>query len=239
MNCTQIRPALGAAAIVIALACSGAGQHSGMSGNMGSTGQQPAWRSLFDGRSADAWRAYRGTALPAGWKVADGMLFKEAPTEDIVTKEQFGDFELEFEWKVSQGGNAGVFYRATEEYDKIYWSATEYQLLDDANARDGRSPLTSTGANYGLYPAPPGHVKPAGEWNASRIVVRGTHAEHWLNGQKLVEYEYGSADWEAKVKASKFNDWPKYGRARSGHIGVQGDHGGLLAFRSIRIRELK
>ena len=197
------------------------------------------WRLLFDGRSTEGWRVYRSNARPEGWFVRDGSLMKEAATEDIVTVDQFGDFELELEWRVSSGGNAGIFYRATEEYDKVYWSATEYQLLDDANARDGRNRLTSAGSNYGLYPAPEGALKPAGEWNSTRIIVRGTHAEHWLNGVKLLDYEYGSADWEAKVKASKFNDWPKYGRARRGFIAIQGDHGGVLALRNVRIREIR
>lgn len=195
------------------------------------------WRSLFDGRTLTGWRVYRSQAQPAEWHARDGMLVKDRPTHDIVTVDQFGDFELEFEWRISSRGNAGVFYRATEEYEKIYWSATEYQLLDDASQRrDDR--LTATGSAYAMYPAAPGAAKPAGEWNSTRIVARGSHVEHWLNGTKLLEYEYGSPDWKAKVKASKFGDWPNYGRARRGHIGLQGDHGGQLALRNIRIREL-
>ena len=195
------------------------------------------WRPLFDGRSLAGWRVYRSPAQPSGWVARDGALVKDRPTEDIVTVDQFGDFELELEWKISSRGNSGVFYRATEEYDKIYWSATEYQLLDDAS-QPGVDRLTATGSAYALYPAAAGAVKPAGEWNSSRIVARGNRVEHWLNGRKLLEYEYGSPDWEAKVKATKFVDWPNYGRARRGHIGVQGDHGGQLALRNIRIREL-
>ena len=164
---------------------------------------------------------------------------KESTTQDLITKEQFGDFELEFEWRIGRGGNSGVFYRATEEYDRIYWSAPEYQLLDDPNAADGRDRLTAAGSAYGLYPAPAGVVKPADEWNTTRIVARGAHVEHWLNGQKLLEYELWSPDWEAKLKPSKFNAWPNYGRARQGHIGIQGDHRGTLAFRNVRIRELR
>ena len=197
------------------------------------------WRLLFDGRSMDAWRGYREQAMPAGWRAEDGMLMKSAPTNDIVTRDEFADFDLRFDWKVSRGGNAGVFYRATEEYDKVYWSSTEYQLLDDPNARDGQNPLTSAGAAYGFYPAPRGVVKPADEWNSSRIVVQGKRVEHWLNGQKLLEYEYGSPDWEAKYKASKFTPYPNYGRSTRGRIAIQGDHGGVLALRNIRIRELR
>lgn len=207
-----------------------------MTASMGTT-QRGEWRSLFDGRTLAGWRGYRSQGEPSGWVVREGTLAKERPTDDIVTVDQFDDFELELEWRISAGGNAGVFYRATEEYAKIYWSATEYQLLDDASMRqDDR--LTATGSAYALYPAAAGAAKPSGEWNSTRIVARGNHVEHWLNGTRLLEYEYGSADWQAKVKASKFGDWPNYGRARRGHIGVQGDHGGRLALRNIRIREL-
>src|SRR5919202_1955113 len=111
------------------------------------------------------------------------------------------------------------------------------QGLDDARHADGKSRLTSAGAAYGLYPSPAGVVKPAGEWNKVRLVVNGAHVEHWLNGQKVVEYELWSPDWEAKVKASKFAAWPGYGRARRGHIALQ-DHGNQVWFRNIRIRRL-
>jgi hypothetical protein len=185
------------------------------------------WRPLFDGKTT------------AGWAIKDGVLVKEGKSSDLVTKDQYGDFELEFDWKLAPGGNAGVLYRGTEEYDHIYWSAPEYQLLDDAAHADGKNRLTSAGSAYALYPPPAGVVKPAGEWNSSRIVARGAHVEHWLNGQKVVEYELWSPDWEAKVKASKFKDWPNYGRAKRGHIALQGDHEGSLAFRNIRIREIR
>lgn len=196
------------------------------------------WRLLFDGKTLDGWRVYRGQSQPGGWIADQGLLTKHQATDDIISTEQFADFELQFEWRVSEGGNAGVFYRATEEYEKVYWTGTEYQLLDDANHPDGRNRLTSAGANYGLYPAPPGVVKPAGQWNSSRILVRGNHAEHWLNGVKLLEYEYGSPDWKAKVAASKFAEWPAYGRAIRGHIAIQGDHTGTLALRNIKLRSL-
>lgn len=197
------------------------------------------WRMLFDGRSLDGWRVYRGQATPGGWFVRDGALTKVQPTADIITVDEFGDFELALDWRIAMGGNAGLFYRATEEYDHVYWSGPEYQLLDDANAPDGTSRLTSAGSAYGLYPAPAGMLKPAGEWNSTRIVLHGAHVEHWLNGTKLLEYELWSPDWEAKIKATKFGAWPNYGRAKRGHIAVQGDHAGELALRNIRIRELK
>jgi hypothetical protein len=140
---------------------------------------------------------------------------------------------------ISPGGNAGVFYRGTEEYDHVYWSAPEYQLLDDAAHKDGQNRLTAAGAAYALYASPEGVVKPAGKWNAARIVVSGAHVEHWLNGKKVVEYELWSPDWEARVKASKFTDALRYGRATRGLIGIQGDHEGTLSLRNIRIQDLK
>jgi hypothetical protein len=201
--------------------------------------QAAGWRLLFDGRDPAHWRVYKAQSQSAGWYVEDGTLKKTGPTDDIITREQFGDFELALDWRLSAGGNAGLFYRGTEEYDHIYWTAPEYQLLDDAAHRDGGNRLTSAGAAYGLYPAPPGVVRPAGEWNSTRILLQGAHVEHWLNGTKLLEYELWSPDWEAKVRASKFGEWPKYGRARRGHIAIQGDHEGELALRNIRIRELR
>jgi hypothetical protein len=203
------------------------------------TQQKGGWRSLFDGATTTGWRGYQKPEVPAGWKVEGGTLTKEVATGDLITTDSFGDFELALDWKIGPGGNAGLFYRGTEEYDHVYWSAPEYQLLDDASAPDGRSRLTAAGAAYGLYPAPAGIVKPAGEWNSTRIVVKGAHVEHWLNGQKLLEYELWSPDWEAKVKASKFAVWPNYGRAHRGHIAIQGDHDGVLALRDIKVREIK
>jgi hypothetical protein len=200
--------------------------------------QAAGWRLLFDGRTTAGWRGYKTTVMPNGWRVADGTLTKDASVDDILTTDQFGDFELSLDWRIGTGGNAGIFYRATEEYEKVYWSAPEYQLLDDANAPDGKSRLTSAAAAYGLYPSPAGIVKPAGEWNSTRIIAKGAHVEHWLNGQKVVQYELWSPDWEAKVKGSKFVDWPNYGRSKSGFLAIQGDHNGVLALRNIKIRTL-
>ena len=203
--------------------------------------QQPpsAWRPLFDGTSLDAWRGFKTDSVPSGWRIVDRTLAKETPVGDIVSKEEFGDFELELEWKIGEAGNSGIFYRGTEEYNRIYWSAPEYQLLDDIKAEDNKTRLTCAGAAYALYPSPEGHLKPVGEWNQTRIVAKGAHVEHWLNGFKLLEYELWSPDWEAKVKSSKFNVYPNFGRAKKGHIALQGDHAGMLAFRNIRVREIR
>ena len=195
------------------------------------------WRLLFDGTTTEGWRGYRRDAMPAGWRVEAGALTRVAAGGDIITRDQFGDFELELEWQVEPGGNSGIFYRATEDEDAIWQTAPEMQVLDDAAHPDGRSPLTSAGALYALYPAPPGIVRPAGEWNSVRLIARGPHVEHWLNGVKVVDVEIGSPDWEARIRQSKFSTVPRFGRNASGHIGLQ-DHGDRVAFRNIKIRVL-
>jgi hypothetical protein len=203
------------------------------------TGKPGSWRPLFDGTSLDAWRGYKSPVVPEGWKIVDGTLAKTTPVKDIVTKDEFGDFELELEWKIGEAGNSGIFYRGTEEYEHIYWSAPEYQLLDNIKAADNKRPDHLAGAAYEISVPPADAVKPVGEWNQTRIIAKGNHVEHWLNGRKTAEYEFGSPEWKAKVAASKFKDWPNYGRASKGHIAIQGDHNGELAFRNIRIRELQ
>jgi hypothetical protein len=195
------------------------------------------WRLLFDGRTTAGWRGYRKDSLPAGWQVIDGALTRVAAAGDIVTVNQYGNFELALEWRVGPGGNSGIFYRVTEDGEHAWLSGPEMQVLDDAAHADGRSPLTSAGALYGLYPAPRGVVRPAGEWNAARIVLNGARVEHWLNGTRVVEAELGSSDWEARLKRSKFATMPRYGRNRSGHIALQ-DHGDRVEYRNIKIRVL-
>ena len=203
------------------------------------TAKPGPWKPLFDGTSLDAWRGYKSPTVPEGWKIVDGTLAKTTPVKDIVTKDEFGDFELELEWKIGEAGNSGIFYRGTEEYDHIYWSAPEYQLLDNIKAEDNKRPDHLAGAAYELSVPPADAVKPVGEWNQTRILAKGNHVEHWLNDRKTAEYEINSPEWKAKVDASKFKVYPNYGRAARGHIALQGDHNGELAFRNIRIRELK
>ena len=231
------------AVLVLTVGCRTGATHSspgaGGAAAAPSTAAPGPWRSLFDGKSLAAWRGFKDPAVPTGWTVVDGTIAKTATTRDIVTKDEFGDFELELEWKIGEAGNSGIFYRASEEYTRIYWSGPEYQLLDDEKAGDNKTRLTCAGAAYGLYPSPAGHLRPVGGWNKTRIVARGAHVEHWLNDFKLLEYELWSPDWEAKVKASKFGEWPNYGRSKTGHIGIQGDHNGPLSLRNVRIRELR
>jgi hypothetical protein len=196
------------------------------------------WEPLLGDHDAPALRGWAEEGFPKGWKIEHGVLSKQGSVDDLVTRREYASFELEFEWKLGTAGNSGLFYRGTREYDHIYWSAPEYQLLDDANAPDGRNRLTAAAADYALYAAPAGVVHGAGRWNRTRIVVAGNHVEHWLNGRKVVSYELGSADWAAHVAASKFKDYPNYGKATSGLIGLQGDHPGSLWVRGLRIREL-
>ncbi len=207
----------------------------GVPNTLSAAEQKAGWRLLFDGHTTKGWRGYMKQEMPAGWKVVDGALTRVAPAGDIITNEQFTNFELSIDWKVEPGSNSGIFYRAVEGPEEIYFGAPEMQVLDDAKHPDGKSELTSAGSDYGLYPAPRGAVHPAGEWNTARIVVNGTHVEHWLNGRKLLEYELGSADWKQRVANSKFKEWPEYGKAATGHIGLQ-EHGGGVAYRNIKIR---
>ncbi len=201
-----------------------------------SQGARP-WRSLFDGKTTAGWRGYRQAQLPAGWQVVDGALTRVGAGGDIVSVDQFGDFELSLEWKIAPGGNSGVFYRVTEDDEVMWHTAPEMQLIDDAGYKEKLKPAQKSGANYDLHAPARDVARPAGSWNETRIIVHGQHVEHWLNGVKVVEYELGSADWNRRVKASKFSEYPRYGQARRGHIGLQ-DHGDGVAFRNIKVREL-
>jgi hypothetical protein len=238
MRCRATRAALAAGFVAGAIACSRATPvpEAGMST---ADEQGAGWRFLFDGASAAGWRGFKSTSLPAGWQVKDGALTRVAEAGDIVTDEVFRDFELTLEWKVAAGGNSGIFYRVSEapELKYVWESGPEMQVLDDARHPDGRKPETSAGACYGLYPAPRGISRPAGEWNQVRILVQGTRVEHWLNGTRIVAYELGSPDWEDRVRKSKFATMPRYGREPTGHIALQ-DHGDWVAYRNIKIRVL-
>lgn len=221
------------------IGCASASQNAEQSSSSTAFGSSAGWQTLFDGTSMNAFRGYKSQTMPKGWSIVNGELTKSGGVEDLVTREKFANFELSFDWKLGPGGNGGVMYRVTEEYDHPYWSGPEYQLLDDAGHPDGKSRLTAAGSDYALYPSPAGVVKPANQWNSSLIVVQGNHVQHWMNGQKLLEYDLLSPDWAAKVKASKFGAWPNYGRATSGYIAIQGDHDGALSMRNIKIRVLK
>ena len=198
------------------------------------------WLVLFDGKSVSGLRGYRMDSFPWGsWAIEDGSL-KTVPGEkgiDIISIEIFKDFELQLEWKLQSGGNSGIFYFATEEGDFIWQSAPEMQVLDNISHQDGLRDQTSAGALYDLIPTIRGAVKPLGEFNKVRIVSKNGNIQHWLNQTLILEYEYGSEAFEELVSKSKFRDMPLFGKASSGKVGLQGDHGEVW-YRNIRIKKL-
>jgi len=200
--------------------------------------QAQGFRLLFDGTSTNGWRGYRRATMPEGWSAVNGALTRVSQTSDIISVDEYENFELRLSWRIPPGGNSGIMYHVTEEGAAVYTSGPEMQVLDDSGHADGRNRLTSAGSDYGLYAAPAGIVHRAGEWNDVRIIVNGAHVEHWMNGVMVVEYELWSPEWRARVQASKFAQWPEYGMAHRGHIALQGDHDGAVAYRAIRIRVL-
>ena len=195
------------------------------------------WRLLFDGRTTSGWRGFKQSSMPGGWQAVDDALTRVTGGGDIITIDQFTNFELALEWQVAPGGNSGIMFRVTEAADATYLTGPEMQVLDNAGHPDGASPLTSAGACYGLYPPSSNVARPGGSWNAVRLIANGTHVEHWLNGVKIVEYELFSADWLARFRASPHRDAPLYGREPRGYIALQ-DHGDRVAYRNIKIRVL-
>ncbi len=210
---------------------------------------EAGWILLFDGQTTNGWRSYNGEGFPeAGWEVADGCLIvlasdgeEESNGGDIVTDAEFDNFELSIEFQLSPEANSGIFYRAIENPGEPIWhNAPEYQVLDDTayiemDTMDMYKHLT--GDNYDLHASFVTAANPLGEWNRARIVVNGSHVEHWLNGQKTAAYELWTADWEQLVSDSKFAEYPDYGRATAGHIGLQ-DHGHTLRYRNIKLRPI-
>lgn len=193
---------------------------------------------LFDGSSMDSFRGYKEEAIGAGWKVVDGTLhFDGTRSGDIITKKEYGSFELTFDWKVSEGGNSGVMYRVTLGDNAPYMSGIEYQILDNDKHADGKSRTTSAAALYALYQPGDKMPKAVGEWNSSKIVVDGDKVEHWLNGDKVVDVEIGSDEWKEKVAESKFASWKKFGKSKRGHIAFQ-DHSDPVWYRNIKIKAM-
>jgi hypothetical protein len=210
----------------------------------GPAGAAPGpWKTLFDGTSTDAWRGYGRDSFPTNaWKVENGELKTIAGVKDavdIVTKDKYGDFELELEWKLKPGGNSGIIYRAAElpAPAQSWHTGPEMQILDDEKHRDGLDPKTSAGALYALVAPTNKTLKPVGEWNKVRLVVNGNHVEHWLNGNKVVEAELDSPEIKALIAASKFKAYPRFAKEPEGHIVLQ-YHGDEVAFRNVRVRSL-
>jgi hypothetical protein len=205
------------------------------------TQKAEGWKLLFDGKSTAGWQTYKNKESNS-WKVEDGVLHCVAADSadkraDLRTVNQYSNFALAFDWKIGYQGNSGVIYRATEEFDEPYLSGPEYQLLDDVGYPGEWTDKNMTAANYDMHAAENKKLNPQGEWNTSKIVVNGNHVEHWLNGGKVVEYEFGSDDWKALKDGSKWKEEAGYGMASTGYIDLQ-DHGGEVWFRNIMIKEL-
>jgi len=193
--------------------------------------QEGEWKSLFDGKTFSGWQSGNGKPVSKGWVVVDGCIHRESRGGDIVTVEQFEDFELELEWKVAPKANSGIKYRFKKGL------GPEYQVLDDKLHGNGKNPLTSAAAMYALFACNDQKVlKPVGEFNKARIVARGTKLEHWLNGKKVLEVDTASPAWEKAKANSKFKGKAGYGEG-SGRILLQ-DHGDKVWYRNIRIRRL-
>lgn len=200
------------------------------------------WKLLFNGENMEGWRTFKDKENDS-WEVVDGTLHckpKDAAEKrsDIMTVDQYANFDFVFEWKVAPGDNSGVIYRATEEFDRPYLSGPEYQIIDDKGYSSPLTPTQTSGSNYDMHAAPDTKkINPPGEWNTGRIVANGNHVEHWLNGEKIIEYEINSEDWIQRKEGSKWKDAQGYGIAPQGHIDLQ-DHGGEVWFRNLKVKVL-
>ena len=207
---------------------------------IGCNNSNNTWDILFDGEKVIGMRGYKMDSFPSSsWEIENGSL-KTIPGSkgvDIISVKKYQDFELELDWKLGPGGNSGVFYFATEDGDYIWQSALEMQVLDNLAHVDRLDPVTSAGALYGLMAPEEEVVRPIGQYNQIKVRSLNNHIEHWLNGKKILEFEYGSKLFKELVSNSKFRDMPFFGKASSGHIGLQGDHGEVW-YKNIRIRKL-
>jgi 3-keto-disaccharide hydrolase len=230
---------LAAAGLLIAAAAATHAQSAPADNTLTAQEKAEGWKLLFDGKTTDGWRGYQKKDVPAGWKAVDGELARVGEGGDLVSIDEYTDFDLKIDWKIAPNGNSGIFYRGSESEERMYYSAPEYQVLDNDGHPDAKNgPDRFAGANYALMAPSKQVCHPAGQWNSTRIVVRGAHVEHWLNGEKVVDYELWSPEWKKLVAASKFKAWPTYGMAKTGRIGLQ-DHGNAVAFKNIKIKVLK
>lgn len=204
------------------------------------------WVLLFDGKSLDGWRDFKGDSLKtAPWKIEKGTLASLGTGSDstgyIVTKKEYENFIITFDWKVSKGANSGLLYHVVErpQYKVPYVTGPEYQLIDDKGFPDKIEEWQKAGADYAMYvpDTTKKELKEAGEWNTSKIVFDNGHVEHWLNGQKIVEFEAWTDDWFTRRAGGKWDFAPEYGLARSGIFALQ-DHGYKIWFKNIKVKEL-
>ena len=192
------------------------------------------WKLLFDGKTTDGWRNYKKDDISDKWKIVDGALtMTEKGAGDIITKDQYGAFELTLDYNISPGGNSGLMYHVRETADKPWQTGPEIQIQDNQRGHDPQK----AGWLYQFYKTDVDATNPPGEWNTLRIVISPEKCEHYMNGKKYVEYVKGSEDWNKLLAASKFSKFPEFGVHKSGHICLQ-DHGTLVSFRNVKIRNL-
>lgn len=231
-----------AAAICIAAslfaALPAAAQRNAMPNTLTDAEKKDGWTLLFDGKTLNGWHRYQQPGNTEGWEVQDGALTKTTANADLLSDRTFANFELLLEWKIQAKGNSGIFFWATEDTKVVYMNAPEIQVLDNAGHPDGKSPLTSAGALYGLFPSDSTFPKPVGEWNLVRVVAKGSVIETWFNGHKIARADFDSPELLAQIAKTKFAAWPTYGKSRKGSIGLQ-EHGNIVWYRNIKIRELK
>jgi hypothetical protein len=201
------------------------------------------WKLLFDGTTFNGWRNF-GSDSMIGWAIDSGSMLALGlggdHANDIITKDEFENFELSVDWKTSPGGNSGILFNSVEDtaIKAIYEIAPEYQLVDDLGFPDKLEEWQKTAACYAMFTADPKKtLMPVGQYNVSKIVVQNGHVEHWLNGAKVVEYQMWTPQWDSLKMAGKWKDYPLYGTAHKGHIGLQ-DHGKKTWFRNIKIHTL-
>tara|TARA_B100000900_G_C20586292_1_gene719727 strand:+ start:479 stop:1195 length:717 start_codon:yes stop_codon:yes gene_type:complete len=204
------------------------------------------WISLFDGTTLQGWRGYNGVEIQGSWTAENGVLQLEPISQDgvqvnIITESQYDDFDLRFEWKLEAGTNSGVMFHVGEGPRKPYLTGPEYQILDNLGFRNRKglpvTPKEHTASHYSIEAPASDETKPIGDWNASRIVVKGNQVEYWLNDVKTAAYEMHSPKWKKQVANSKFKTWEYYASNGKGHIGLQ-DHGHRVWFRNLKIKVL-
>jgi hypothetical protein len=233
------------AALALGASITGLSQAADTPNTLTAFERSAGWRLLFDGRTTAGWHSFGNDAsvVPSkanGWDVSDGTLVAlgrgTETTADIVTNDDFASFELSIDWKLAPQANSGIFFHVVEQGQKeIYATGPEYQLIDD----DGwKGPLESwqrTGANYAMHPPLAKAAKPVGQWNRTRIVVNGDRVEHWLNDVKTADYRLWTPEWLALKANGKWKDYPAYGAAKQGKIGLQ-NHGNMSWFRNIKVK---
>jgi hypothetical protein len=228
--------------LALAITCAGLASMAGDFNTLTDAEKADGWKLLFDGTATSGWRGYATNVFPKGWVIEDGCLKNVGGAHggDLVTKEQFTDFDLKFEWRISPGGNSGVKYLVKEGKSGKAGVGFEYQVLDDEKNEDSKNgPNRQAGALYYLIaPNKSKQLKPVGEFNQSEIIVRGQHVEHWLNGAKIVECDLGSPQLKEDIAKSKFSKITWFGEKRPTVILLQ-DHGDTVWFRNLKIKPLK